>query len=107
MRNILVGLVLIISATSSMAQYDAGCYGLSRIAEATMVLRQTSGNHEDDTYVQIKQMLGDSDRDGSLARLVVEAYDKTPRYFFSNKKEKAIDDFRNEILSRCLENKGR
>ncbi|HAV5443894.1 TPA: hypothetical protein JI052_17680 [Acinetobacter baumannii] len=80
-------------------QKEATCKTLEKLAEAVMTARQ-EGAPMSEIYMKD---YGSADRNKVMKTLVKEAY-KTPRFNSQQSKKNAVEDFKNEKFSYCIEN---
>lgn len=80
-------------------QKEATCKTLEKLAEAVMTARQ-EGAPMSEIYMKD---YGSADRNKVMKSLVKEAY-KTPRFNSQQSKKNAVEDFKNEKFSYCIEN---
>ncbi|WP_368567494.1 hypothetical protein [Acinetobacter baumannii] len=80
-------------------QKEATCKTLEKLAEAVMTARQ-EGAPMSEIYMKD---YGSADRNKVMKTLVKEAY-KTPRFNSQHSKKNAVEDFKNEKFSYCIEN---
>lgn len=94
-------LLTLFASQSVMAknQNELACETLEKLAEAVMKARQEGASM---SALYMKDY-GSSDRNKIMKSLVKEAY-KKPRFNSQQSKTDAINDFKNEKFSYCIEN---
>ncbi|HDI2987011.1 TPA: hypothetical protein ACJK7E_000523 [Acinetobacter baumannii] len=96
----LILITLFLSQTvMAKSQNEATCKTLEKLAEAVMIARQ-EGAPMSEIYMKD---YGSADRNKVMKSLIKEAY-KTPRFNSQQSKKNAVDDFKNEKFSYCIEN---